>query len=337
MKQHKTKIVQEVKQGNLLLGLIILFIVLIIVALIGLLAVHPDPVDIIGEAEATEYRVSGKVPGRVELFLAEEGDQVHKGDTLVIINSPEVQAKMAQAQAARAAAEAQNRKAIHGARKEQITGAYELYQKALAGEEIYRKSFERVQRLYEKGVVTAQKRDETEAQYKVAQANVKAAKSQYDMALAGAQQEDKDAAKALVDQVDGVIQEVEIAQAERYLTSPVDGEVSECFPKYGELIGQGMPVMSIVDLSDMWFHFAIREDQLRDITLGTELKIKVPAISDDIYTVKVTFIKVMASYATWRSTQTNGGYDVKTFDVKARPIEVIPNLRPGMTAIVQKD
>lgn len=335
--EKNTKIAQDVKQGNLLLGLVVLFTVLIIVALIGLLAARPDPMDIIGEAEATEYRVSGKVPGRIELYLAEEGDVVHKGDTLVIIDSPEVEAKMEQAKAARAAAEAQNRKAINGARQEQITGAYELYQKALAGEEIYRKSFERVQRLYEKGVVTAQKRDETEAQYKVAQANVKAAKSQYDMALAGAQQEDKDAAKAMVDRVDGMIKEVEIAQAERYLLSPVDGEVSECFPKPGELVGQGMPVMAIVDLSDTWFHFAIREDQLRDITLGSILKIKVPALSDNIYEVQVTFIKVMASYATWRSTQTNGGYDVKTFDVKARPTQPIPNLRPGMTAIVQKE
>ena len=335
--ENNKSIAQNVQQGNLLLGLVVLFTVIIIVALIGLLAVRPNPIEIVGEAEANEYRVSGKVPGRVEMSLAEEGDQVHKGDTLVIIDSPEVQAKMTQAQAARAAAEAQNQKAIHGARKEQIAGAYEVWQKALAGEEIYRKSFERVQRLYEKGVVTAQKRDETEAQYKVAQANVKAAKSQYDMALAGAQEEDKAAAKALVERVDGVIDEIRIAQAERYLTSPVDGEVSECFPKPGELVGQGMPVMSIVDLSDMWFHFAIREDILKDIEIGSELRIRVPALGDNIYKVRVTFIKVMASYATWRSTQTNGGYDIKTFDVKARPMEEIPNLRPGMTALVVQD
>ena len=325
---------KEQKQGNLLIGLGVLLSVIVIVALIGLFALKPAKNEIVGEAEASEYRISGKVPGRVEMYLAEEGDQVKKGDTLVIINSPEVEAKMAQAVAARDAAEAQNQKAIHGAREEQIQGAYELYQKALAGEEVYRKSFERVDRLYQKGVVTAQKHDEVEAQYKVAQANVKAAKSQYDMALKGAQEEDKAAAKAMVARVDGVIQEVEIAKAERYLTSPVDGEVSETFPKPGELVGQGMPVMSIVDLSDAWFHFAIREDELKDITLGSEMQVKVPALGEETYPVKVTFIKAMASYATWRSTQTNGGYDVKTFDVKARPMTDIPNLRPGMTAIV---
>jgi len=321
-------------KGDIFLGLVVLFSVLIVVALIGLLAVRPDKVQIVGEAEASEYRVSGKVPGRIEMYLAQEGDRVKKGDTLVIINSPEVEAKMAQAKAARAAAEAQNQKAIHGAREELIRGAYELYQKALAGEEVYRKSFERVDRLYQKGVVSAQKHDEVEARYKVAQADVKAAKSQYDMALRGAQEEDKAAAAALVARVDGVIQEVEIAKAERYLTSPVDGEVSECFPKPGELVGQGSPVMSIVDMTDVWFHFAIREDKLKDITLGSTLEIKIPALGEETHLVKVTFIKVMASYATWRSTQTTGGYDVKTFDVKARPINEIPNLRPGMTAIV---
>ncbi|MCQ2310483.1 MAG: efflux RND transporter periplasmic adaptor subunit [Paludibacteraceae bacterium] len=325
----------EQKQGNMMLGLIILFSVIIIVALIGILAVRPEPMQITGEAEASEYRVSGKVPGRIERYLVEEGDYVHEGDTLVIINSPEVEAKLEQARAARRAAQAQNEKAINGAREEQIQGAYELFQKAKAGEEVYRKSFERVKRLHEKGVVSTQKYDETEAQYKVAVANRNAAESQYNMALKGARTEDQAAAKAMVDRVDGILQEVHIAQAERYLLSPIDGEVSDLFPKRGELVGQGSPVMSIVDLDDLWFHFAIREDMLRDITMGSEFDIRIPALGQGTWRVKVTYIKVMASYATWRSTQTNGGYDVKTFDVKARPMGDIPaGLRPGMSAIV---
>lgn len=326
---------QEQKQGNMMLGLIILFSVIIIVALIGILAVRPEPMQITGEAEAAEYRVSGKVPGRIEQYLVEEGDFVHEGDTLVVINSPEVQAKLEQAQAARAAAQAQNEKAQNGARAEQIQGAYELFQKAKAGEEVYRKSFERVQRLHEQGVVSTQKYDETEAQYKVAVANRKAAESQYNMALKGARVEDQAAAKALVERVDGVLHEVHIAQQERYLLSPIDGEVADIFPKRGELVGQGSPVMSIVDMTDLWFHFAIREDMLKDIALHSEFDIKIPALGEGTWRVKVTYIKVMASYATWRATQTNGGYDVKTFDVKARPMGEIPaNLRPGMTAII---
>lgn len=318
-----------------MLGLIILFSVIIIVALIGILAVRPEPMQITGEAEAAEYRVSGKVPGRIEQYLVEEGDFVHEGDTLVVINSPEVQAKLEQAQAARAAAQAQNEKAQNGARAEQIQGAYELFQKAKAGEEVYRKSFERVQRLHEQGVISTQKYDETEAQYKVAVANRKAAESQYNMALKGARVEDQAAAKAMVERVDGVLHEVHIAQQERYLLSPIDGEVADIFPKRGELVGQGSPVMSIVDMTDLWFHFAIREDMLKDIALHSEFDVKIPALGEGTWRVKVTYIKVMASYATWRATQTNGGYDVKTFDVKARPLGEIPaNLRPGMTAII---
>ena len=317
-----------------MLGLVAMLVVVIIVALVGVFALKPEEEVISGEAEATEYRVSGKVPGRIEMYLAEEGDQVKKGDTLVVINSPEVEAKLEQALAARAAAEAISEKAQNGAQREQITGAYELWQKALAGEEIYRKSYERVQRLYTKGVVSEQKRDEVEAQYKAATATVKAAKSQYDMALAGARSEDKAAAAAQVARVDGMIKEVEIARAERYLTSPIDGEVSERFPKTGELVGQGSPVMAIVDLNDMWFTFAIREDMLQGITPGTHLQVRIPALGDEVHEVAVTYIKAMGSYATWRSTQANGKYDVRTFDVKAKPLSTIPNLRPGMTAIV---
>ena len=313
-----------------------MLIVVVIVALVGVFALQEEEELITGEAEATEYRVSGKVPGRIEEFRFEEGDHVKKGDTVVVIYSPEVEAKMAQASAARRAANAINKKAQHGARSQQIEGAYELYQKAQVAEEIYRKSYERVKGLYEKGVVAAQKYDEVEAQYQAAVATTKAAKSQYDMALEGARAEDKEAAEAQVARVDGIIREINLARDERYLLSPVDGEVAERFPKTGELVGQGSPIMSIVDLDDMWFTFAVREDMLKDITVGRTMKVKVPALGDEEYEVKVTYIRAMGTYATWRSTKQNGGYDVKTFDVRVKPVKKIKNLRPGMTGILYR-
>ncbi len=326
------------KEGSLLLGIIALLVVIVVVALVGVLALKPEESLIQGEAEATEYRVSGKVPGRIEMYLFEEGDQVHKGDTLVVIYSPEVEAKKEQALAAREMAEAVNQKAKNGAQPQQIEGAYELYQKALAGEEIYRKSYERVQRLFDKGVVTAQKRDEVEAQYKAASATVRAAKSQYDMALAGARDEDKAAAQAQVARVDGILKEVAAAEAERYLLSPCNGEVSETFPKVGELVGQGSPVMAIVDLTDVWFTFSVREDMLTHFQQGEHVTIKIPALGEDKrFSVVVTHIKAMGTYATWRTTKQNGGYDVRTFDVKCRPVSPIEGVRPGMTAIVVKE
>lgn len=325
------------KEGSLLLGIVALLAVIIIVALVGILALKPEKILVQGEAEAAEYRVSGKVPGRVEMYLFEEGEQVRKGDTLVIIYSPEVEAKKDQALAARRMAEAVNDKAKNGAQPEQIEGAYELYQKALAGEEIYRKSYERVQRLFEKGVVSEQKRDEVEAQYKAASATVKAAKSQYDMALSGARAEDKEAARAQVARVDGMLKELAAAEAERYLLSPCDGEVSECFPKVGELVGQGSPVMAIMDLTDVWFTFSVREDMLEGFRKGSQIDVRIPALGEDkTYPVVVTYIKAMGTYATWRTTQQNGGYDVRTFDVKCRPVTPIDGLRPGMTALVME-
>ena len=328
---------KEKKEGSLLLGLIALLTVVVIVAVVGVLALRPEKTLIQGEAEAAEYRVSGKVPGRIEMYLYEEGDQVKKGDTLVVIYSPEVEAKKAQALAAREMAEAVNQKAKNGAQREQIQGAYELYQKAKAGEEIYRKSYERVQRLYDKGVVSAQKRDEVEAQYKAAEATVKAARSQYQMALSGAREEDKAAAEAQVARVDGILQEVAAAEAEKYLLSPCDGEVSELFPKVGELVGQGSPVMSIVDLNDVWFTFAVREDMLSRFAMGSIIQVTIPALGNNVqYPLTVTHVKAMGTYATWRSTKQNGGYDVRTFDVKCRPTTTIPGIRPGMTALVSE-
>ena len=318
----------------MLIGLIAIVEVVVIVAIVGVFVYRPEPEVIAGEAEASEYRVAGKVPGRIEKFFFEEGDMVRKGDTLVSIYSPEVAAKMEQAQAARAAAEAQHQKALHGAREEQIEGTYELYQKAKTGREIYEKSFERVQRLYEKGVITLQKRDETEAQYKAAAATEKAALSQYNMALKGAQEEDKAAAKALVDRVDGVIREVELAEEERYLTSPIDGVISGIFPNVGELVGQGSPVMSVIDMTDMWFVFSVREDLLEGFGVGSEWFVQVPALGKRTYRVKISHIKAMASYATWRATKSNDRYDTRTFEVKARPMEKIEGLLPGMTAII---
>jgi len=322
-------------KNSLLFGLLGLLGVIVLVAFIGFYAAKPEPLILQGEAEANEYRISGKIPGRVKMFLVEEGSQVQAGDTLAIIDSPELMAKLEQAEAAQSAAEAQNRKAIKGARSEQILGAYEMWQKAEVGVDITKKSYDRVQKLYDKEVIPAQKRDEAEAQYNAAVATAKAAKSQYDMALNGAESEDKAAALALVDRAKGAVNEVKSYLGETSFIAPAAGEVTEIFPKTGELIGTGAPLMSITDLSDIWFAFSVREDLLNGMAIGSLLKVRVPALGEGTYDVKVTFIKAMASYATWRATKVSGQFDAKTFEVKAKPVSSIPNLRPGMTAIIE--
>jgi HlyD family secretion protein len=324
-------------KNNLLAGLAGLLGVIVIVSLIGLYAARPEPLIIQGEVEAKEYRVSGKIPGRINNIFAEEGSTVAKGDTLALIFSPELNAKLDQAMAARDAAQAQNRKAIKGARPEQIMGAFEMWQKAEVGADIASKSYERVQRLFDKGVVPAQKRDEAEAQHKAAAATAKAAKSQYEMAMNGAEKEDREAALALVNRANGAIKEVESYLDETCIVAPSSGEVSEIFPEEGDLVGTGAPIMSITDLSQMWFTFSVREDLLRGLTAGTTVKVVIPALGEESFEAKVTFMKAMASYATWRSTKVSGGFDAKTFELRAVPVAPIKGLRPGMSVIIKTE
>ena len=324
------------KNQDVRTGLFALIIVIVIIFIIGIIVNRPEPLIIEGEAVASEIRISGKVPGRIHEFKAEEGSQVKAGDTLVLIESPELSAKLEQANAAENAAQAQNKKAIKGARKEMIFGAYEMYQKALVGVDIAKKSYDRVQHLFDKGVIPAQKRDEAEAQYKAAVATSNAAKSQYDMAMNGAESEDKEAAQALVNRAKGAVNEVKSYLKEITLSSPIDGEVSEVYPKRGELVGTGAPIMSIVDLNNIWFAFNIREDLLGDVKMGKIFKVKVPALNNQLIDVKVTYIKALASYATWKATKTSGQFDVKTFEVRARPLKKVSDLRPGMTAVFEE-
>ena len=326
------------KKGNqdLRTGLIALIIVVVLIFIVGIIINRNEPVVIQGEADASETRISGKIPGRIKEFKGEEGSQVKAGDTLVIIESPELAAKLEQANAAESAASAQDRKANKGARKELISGAYEMYQKALVGVDISNKSFIRVQHLFDKGVVTAQKRDEAEAQYNAAVATSNAAKSQYDMAKNGAETEDKESALALVNRAKGAVNEVKSYISETTLISPVNGEITEIYPKCGELVGTGAPIMSIVDLNDMWFTFNVREDLLGDLKMGKTFKVKVPALNNQIIELKVNYIKALASYATWKATKTTGQFDVKTFEVRARPKSKIKDLRPGMTALFEE-
>ena len=319
---------------NLLIGLAALIAILMSVSVIGYIVSRPRPVVIQGEAEATEYRVSGKVPGRIEAFYADEGQQVHKGDTLVLIDSPEIRSKILEAQAAKAAAVAQKDKAMNGARREQIAGAYELWQKAIVGEEVMRKSFERIRTLHDQKVVSDQKYDEVEAQYRAAVATTKAARSQYSMAVNGARQEDKDAAVALVERADAAVQLVNAYKEEIKLTSPADGIVSNRYPKVGELVGQGSPIMTVQDLSDMWFTFNIREDRLNAMQNGSHITLSIPALNGREVGATVYYLAARESYATWKATREIGEFDTRTFEVRARPDYPVEGLRPGMSAIL---
>ena len=323
------------QHNNILLAVAGFSAVVAIVALIGFLALGRDPEVIQGEMEVEEYRVSGKVPGRILELRVKEGDMVQAGDTLAIIEAPDVEAKMTQAQSAVDAASAMEQMAQNGARREQIQAAAQLVEQAKAGLEIAEKSYNRMKVLFDEEVVSAQKFDEAEAMYKSAQAQLKAAKSQYEMAVNGARTEEKRAASASVGQARGAVQEVTSYIKETVQIAQMAGEVTDVYPKVGELVGTGTPIMSIAVMEDQWATFNIREDQLKDIKVGAELTVRIPALDKEAK-MKVTSMKDKGSFAVWKATKATGQYDQKTFEVKARPSEKIADVRPGMSVILKK-
>ena len=318
---------QKSQNSNMLLAFLTLLGVIVLVAVVGFFMLRKGPEIIQGQAEVTEYRVSSKVPGRILEFRVKEGQKVQAGDTLAILEAPDVIAKMEQARA---------EKAIKGARQEQIQAAYEMWQKAIAGVDIAEKSYKRVKNLFDQGVMPAQKLDEVTAQRNAAIATEKAAKAQYTMAKNGAEREDKMAAAALVDRAKGAVAEVESYLKETYLIAQAAGEVSEIFSKVGELVGTGAPIMNIAIMDDMWVTFNVREDLLKNLTMGSEFDAIVPALDNQTIRLKVHYMKDLGTYAAWKATKTTGQFDLKTFEVKATPLEKVTNLRPGMSVIIKK-
>lgn len=324
----------KAQKNSIILAILGFTGVVVIAGLIGYLTIGKSDDVIQGEIEVSEYRVSSKVPGRILELRVKEGDYVHVGDTLAILDAPEVEAKKAQAQSAEEAASAMKLMADNGARQQQIQGAYEVWQQAKAGLDIAKKTYERVQRLFNEGVMSAQKRDEALAQYKTYEAQEKAAKSQYDMAKEGARKEERMAAAAQVNRAKGAVQEVSSYINETVQVAQIEGEVSDIYPKVGELVGTGSPIMSISIMSDVWGTFNVREDQLNGLKIGSEFTAFSPAFKKDVK-MKVYYIKDQGSYAVWKATKSNGQYDLKTFEVKARPVTKMEGLRPGMTLVMK--
>lgn len=328
---------KEEKKANrsLMISLGGVVIVLAVMAILGFLFINKPAEILEGQAEATSVRVSGKLPGRVMEFYVREGDTVHKGDTLVHIHSSLAYAKLQQARAAETAAQALDKKVDAGTRSQIIQSAHDVWQQAEAAVGIAKKTYDRMQNLYAQGVISEQKRDEAKAAYDAAVAGASAARSQYNLAKEGPQSEDRTQAAAMVDVAKGGVAEVNAMLEDQYLTAPCDGQIDVIFPHVGELVALGAPIMNVLRLDDKWVTFNVREEHLKDFTMDKELTVEIPAL-DKKAKVKVYYVRDMGSYATWHATKTTGDWDSKTFEVKARPEEALPDLRPGMTVIIRE-
>ena len=322
---------------NYVVGIICTAVFIVVaVLLVSRYITRRTPTLLQGTVECTTYKASSKIPGRIAEMKVEEGDSVEKGQLLYVLSTPELDAKLRQAEAVKSAASALDQAAIAGARKQQIEAALNMWQKAQAGLELARKTYERVKSLYEQGVLPAQKLDEATANFHAMEATAQAAKAQYDMAADGARKEDKEAAAARVRQAEGAVSEVESYISDAMIYSPVTGEVSTIVAEQGELVGSGYPVVAILDMSDVWATFNIKETLMPRIRMGTRLKGYVPAL-DRTPDLRVASIAPQAALWTWSPTRMQGGFDIRTFAVKVKPEGDATGLRPGMSVLVDWD
>ncbi|GGK49063.1 HlyD family secretion protein [Aliivibrio fischeri] len=296
-------------------------------------AYQPRPELLQGQIEAEQYNISSKVPGRIENIYVKKGDMIEKGQAVFSLYSPEIEAKLAQAKAGEAAASALAEEAEQGARTQQVAAAKDQWRKAKAASQLLEKTYARVNNLYKDGVVAEQKKDETYTQWQAAKYTESAAYQMYQMAKEGARTETKRAANEKVKMAMGSVAEVEAYVADTKIDSWYQGEVSQVLLNAGEIAPQGFPVVSVIDMNEAWALFHVREDKLKNYTKGKVLKVYLPAL-DRTEDFKITHVSVLGDYATWRATDNSQGFDLKTFEIEAHPVNPISDLRVGMSAIV---
>lgn len=324
----------EKQKKQIGIAFVVILLAVVIVSAVGIIAMSNKPVILQGQIEADEIRISGKLPGRIDTFLVREGQNVKMGDTLVVINSPEARAKYQQVNALEDIAKFQNKKIDDGTRQQIVRSVEELWNKAKSDLQLAKVTYERIQVLYKDSVVTSQRKDEVEAMYKAALAVERAAHQQYLLVKDGAQKEDKESARSLVSAARSTVDEVEALLTDAHLTAPEDGQISTIYPKRGELVGAGTPIMSLVVLSDCHVVLNVREDYMHYFRMNENFMGDVPALGAENIEFKINYISPLGSFATWRSTKQTGSYDMKTFEIHALPVTPMDELRPGMSVLV---
>ena len=325
------------KVNNRLLSraFVIGLLAIVVISLIGIIGMSRTQVVLQGQIEATEIRISGKLPGRVDTFLVSEGQWVKRGDTLVGISSPEAHAKLQQASAMESVAKYQNEKMDEGTRLQIIRTAEELWNKSKTDLQLAETTYRRIRALYQDSVVSAQRYDEAEALYKVAIAAERASHQQYLLAKAGAQKQDKESARSLVDAAQGTVNEVQSVLRDAWLMAPASGEIATIYAQCGELVGTGTPIMNLVVLDNCHVVMNVREDYLPHFPMGEIFTGKLPALGDKPMAFRVNYISPLGSFATWKNSGKGTPYDLRTFEIHALPTERVDGLRPGMSVMVE--
>ena len=289
-----------------------------------------------GQIDARYIDISPKIIGRVAQLHVREGDEVKPGALLVTLDSPEIQAKVSQAEAMRGAAAAKQQLLDDGTRSEEVRTARANWERATSLAALAETTYERINALYKEGLVSQQRNDEVDTARRSSAAAARAARAAYDLTLNGFRKEERAAAADVTRGAGASVQEVAALAADISLKSPISAEVDKIVLHQGELAPPGFPIISLVNLDDVWAVFNLREDELVDIKIDTKISGKVPALGNRVVTFSVYYISPKGEYATWRATRQSSGYDIKTFEVRARPVEKVNGLRPGMSVLVDR-
>ena len=295
---------------------------------------QPVPEQLQGVFEAKQIKIGSKLTGRIDTLAVEKGDEVIAGQLLYRIECPEIDAKIAQANALKKAAMAINNKAKNGAQKQDIQAAYNTYLKADAAAQFAVKTYNRIESLYNAGVVPEQKKDEVQMQMIAANETAKAAKAIYKKALEGAREEDRQAALAKLEQAEALLAEVSTYFKEKEIIAFKSGEIANIIAEEGELVSQGFPVITLQDLNTIKATFHVKEEKLAYLKKGDVIKASIPALNNKVIDLQVTFISPLGDFATYNATKTRGDFDMRSFEIEAKPCNMSLKLRPGMTALV---
>jgi HlyD family secretion protein len=294
-----------------------------------------SPLVVQGEADATRIDIAARVDGLVRERPINRGDNVAAGQLLLVIDNPELVTKLNEARTADAAAGANLANILAGVRKEEIAQRQSTVAASEAGLVLAQQEYSRTKQLAEHDFASQQKLQQQTASLDVAKSTLLQAKAARDEAVAGATREQRAIAQAGVTRAEANVRTLEAQVAELQVKAPISAQVYQIGSEVGEYVSPGVPLLSLVDLSDVWFRFDLREDLARGLKVGDTLTVRVPALVDRLVAVRVKTIAPKGEYAGWRATRATGDFDLRTFEVRAYPSEALPRLRPGMSAYLE--
>jgi len=300
------------------------------------LANRPQRAPLQGEIDGRYIDVSAKILGRVKKLEVREGDEIHRGTPLVVLDSPEVEAKLSEAESALDAARANQQLLDDGTRREEVRAAQATWERSEADARLAETTFKRINALYRLGLISQQRDDEVDTNYRSALEAANAARAQYDLTVHGFRREELMAAAAVTRGAAAAVEGVDALAADTKLKSPISGEVDKVVLHQGELAPPGFPILTLVNLDDVWAVFNLRESEMASVRIGTQITGRIPALGGRRVQFSVYYISPKAEYATWRATRESSGYDIKTFEIRARPLGKIDGLRPGMSVLVDR-